>query len=92
MLAVVTIFMVKCAKTLIDACRLFLQYNKVEIGYPNSDMKRLGRKRIILVNGVRVHKKRLGGLIFVEVERHKPFEKKWSTLCDDLAEQLLSGV
>ena len=82
--------MVKCSKTLIDACNLFLQHNKVEIGYPNSDMKMLGRKKIILVNGVRVHKKRLGGLIFVDCEKYQPFKKKWSELCNDLAEQLLS--
>jgi len=75
LLAAVILIMVKCSKTLIDACNLFLQHNKVEISYPNSDMKRLGRKRIILINGVRVHKKRLGGLIFVECEKYQPFKK-----------------
>ena len=84
--------MVKCSKTLIDSCNLFLKHNKVEVGYPNSDMKRLGRKRIILVNGFRVNKKRLGGLIFVECNKYQPFEKKWAELCNDLSEQLLSMV
>jgi hypothetical protein len=48
--------------------------------------------RIILVNGVRVYKKELGGIIFVYIEKKKPFKKKWSGLCNDLAEQVLSMV
>ncbi len=84
--------MVKCSKTLIDACELFLKHNEVEISYPNADMKMLNTKRIILVNGIRVHKKNLGGLIFVECNKYQPFKKRWSGLCNDLTEQLLSMV
>ena len=69
-----------------------MQFNKLEVGYPNSDMKMLGRKKIIFINGVRVHKKKLGSTIFVYVNQHKPFEKKWATLCQDLANQALSMV
>jgi len=81
--------MIDRKEIVVNACNLFLEHNDVTIGYPNSDMKSLGYKRIILVNSVRVHKKHLGQLIFLDIEKRAPFKKKWPGLTKDLAEQLL---
>ena len=82
--------MVKCQETIINACELFLRHNKIDIGYPNEFAKKFGYKKIILVNKVKVPKKMLGYLIFMDVEKRQPFAKKWATLNKDLALQVLS--
>lgn len=84
--------MVKDSEVLIKSCEYFLKYNTVFVGYQNEHMKMLGKRKQIFVNGLKIDKNQLGSLIFSFVEPRFQFIKKWSTLTNDLSEQILSMV
>lgn len=75
---------------IIEAVDLFIKNKNIFIGYPNEEMKAIGKNKRIYIDNVEVKSKYIGNEIFVFVDTISPFKDKFASMTTCLKKQFLS--